>query len=114
MNKLPMAFPNRKFYENKLKCSEKSKNYYLNCGVLKKYDSTSPLVFIDISKHENNKENTLGYSHSYINDLEIEIVLDIIEKYLDKGINPKDIGVISPYANQVRKINKKQMLMLNP
>lgn len=107
MNKLLMEFPNRKFYENKLKCSEKSKNYYLNCRVLEKYDSSSPLVFIDTSKHKNNKESTLGYSHSYINDLEIEIVLDIINMYLDNGINPKNIGVISPYANQVRTINKK-------
>ena len=107
MNKLLMEFPNRKFYENKLKCSKKSKNYYLNCGVLEKYDSSSPLVFIDTSKHENNKESTLDYSHSYINDLEIEIVLDIIKMYLNNGINPKNIGVISPYANQVRTINKK-------
>lgn len=107
MNKLLMEFPNRKFYENKLKCSEKSKNYYLNCRVLDKFDSSSPLVFIDTSKHENNKENTLGYSHSYMNDLEIEIVLDIIKMYLDNGIDPKNIGVISPYVNQVRTINKK-------
>ena len=107
MNKLLMEFPNKKFYENKLKCSEKSQNYYLNCRVLKEYDSSSPLVFIDTSKHENNKETTLGYSHSYINDLEIEIVLDIIKMYRDNGINPKNIGVISPYANQVRRINKK-------
>ena len=79
----------------------------MNCGVLEKYDSSSPLVFIDTSKHENNKESTLDYSHSYINDLEIEIVLDIIKMYLNNGINPKNIGVISPYANQVRTINKK-------
>ena len=96
-----------RLYENKLKCSKKSKNYYLNCGVLEKYDSSSQLVFIDTSKHENNKESTLAYSHSYINDLEIEIVLDIIKMYLNNGINPKNIGVISPYANQVRTINKK-------
>lgn len=107
MNEILMLFPNMKFYGNKLKCSKKSKNYYLNCGVLEKYDSSSPLVFIDTSKHENNKENTLGYSNSYINNLEIEIVLDIIKMYLDKGIEQKDIGVISPYANQVREINKK-------
>ena len=107
MNEILMLFPNMKFYGNKLKCSEKSKNYYLNCGVLEKYDSSSPLVFIDTSKHKNNKENRLGYSNSYINNLEIEIVLDIIKMYLDKGIKQKDIGVISPYANQVREINKK-------
>lgn len=104
-----MEFPNRKFYENKLKCSEKSKNYYLNCRVLEKYDSSSPLVFIDTSKHENNKESTLGYSHSYINDLEIEIVLDIIKMYLDNGINPKNIGVISPMQIKLEQLTKKQM-----
>lgn len=107
MNEILMEFPNRKFYENKLICSEKSKNYYLNCGVLEKYDSSSPLIFIDTSEHENNKERSLGESYSYINDLEIEIALDIIKMYLDNGINSKDIGVISPYANQVRLINKK-------
>ena len=107
MNEILMEFPNRKFYENKLICSEKSKEYFLKSRSLGKYDSTSPLIFIDTSKHENNKERSLDYSHSYMNNLESKIVLDIINICLDNGINPKDIGVISPYKNQVRLINKK-------
>ena len=107
MNEILMEFPNRKFYENKLICSEKSKEYFLESRSLGKYDSTSPLIFIDTSKHENNKERSLDYSHSYTNNLESKIVLDIINICLDNGINPKDIGVISPYKNQVRLINKK-------
>lgn len=106
MNEILMKFPNKKFYENKLKCSKKSKNYYLN-KVLKKYDSTSPLIFIDTSKHENNKEKTSGL-HSYTNDLEIGLVLEIINMYLDKGIHQKDIGVIAPYAKQVMLIKEKR------
>lgn len=106
MNELLMTFPNMKFYENKLICSAKSKNYYLECGVLEKYDFNSPLVFIDTSKHKNNKEMSLD-SHSFVNNLEIEIVLDIIKMYLNKGINKNNIGVITPYANQVRLLNKK-------
>ncbi|WP_407422270.1 C-terminal helicase domain-containing protein, partial [Methanobrevibacter sp.] len=43
----------------------------------------------------------------YINKLEIEIALDIINICLNNSIKTKDIGVISPYKNQVRLINKK-------
>ena len=74
--------------------------------VLEKYDSSSPLIFIDTSKYENNKEFSLD-SHSYKNNLESEIVLEIINMYLDKKINPQDIGVISPYSKQVRLIKEK-------
>ena len=107
MNEILMEFPNRKFYENKLICSEKSKNYYLTCGVLEKYDSSSPLIFIDTSRHENNVESQLNSSDSYINTLEAEITLEITQLYLDAGINKKNIGIISTYADQAQLINKK-------
>ena len=104
MNEILMTFPNKKFYGNKLKCSELSKDNYMTT-VLEKYDSSSPLIFIDTSKYENNKEFSLD-SHSYKNNLESEIVLEIINMYLDKKINPQDIGVISPYSKQVRLIEQ--------
>ena len=105
MNEILMTFPNKKFYGNKLKCSKLSKDNYMTT-VLEKYDSSSPLIFIDTSKYENNKEFSLD-SHSYKNNLESEIVLEIINMYLDKKINPQDIGVISPYSKQVRLIKEK-------
>ena len=107
MNEILMNFPNRKFYENKLICSEKSKNYYLDCGVLEKYDCSSPLIFIDTSNNDNNKETHINHSYSFKNDLEIKIVLKIIDMYLNKGIHTKDIGVITPYAKQSQQISKK-------
>ena len=107
MNEILMEFPNRKFYENKLICSEKSKNYSLKNIILEKYDLNNPLIFIDTSKCENNKEESLDYSYSYMNKLEIKIVLEIIDMYLNKGIPQKNIGVIAPYAKQVRLIKEK-------
>ena len=107
MNEILMKFPNIKFYENKLICSEISKNYSLNCGVLEKYDSSSPLIFIDTSEHEDNAESKLNSSDSYINNLEAEIALEISQMYLDKGIKKKNIGIIATYADQVRLIGKK-------
>lgn len=113
MNKILMNFPNKKFYENKLICSEKSKNYYLDCGVLEKFDCSSPLIFIDTSKHNNNKESHLNHSHSFKNDLEKKIVLEIIDMFINKGIRPKDIGVISPYAKQTQLISEKTKVDVN-
>ena len=107
MNEILMEYPNKKFYENKLICSEKSKNYYLNIGVLERYDSSSPLIFIDTSEHEDNKESKLNSSDSYINNLEAKIALEIAQMYLKKGIKKKHIGIIATYADQVRLIGKK-------
>lgn len=107
MNEILMEFPNKKFYDNKLICSEKSKNYYLNIGVLERYDSSSPLIFIDTSEHEDNKESKLNSSDSYINNLEAKIALEIAQMYLEKGIKKKHVGIIATYADQVRLIDKK-------
>lgn len=107
MNEILMKFPNKKFYENKLICSEKSKNYFLNIGVLEKYDSSSPLIFIDTSEHEGSEESKLNSSDSYINNFEAEIALKIAQMYLEKDIKPKNIGIIATYADQVRLIDNK-------
>lgn len=106
MNKILMEFPNKKFYEKKLICSEKSENSYLNIGVLEKYDSSSPLIFIDTSEHENNEESKLNSSDSYINNLEAKMALKIAQMYLKKDIKTKNIGIIATYADQVRLIDK--------
>ena len=110
MNEILMKFPNKKFYENKLICSEKSKNYFLNISVLERYDSSSPLIFIDTSEHEDSEESKLNSSDSYINNFEAEIALKIAQMYLEKDIKPKNIGIIATYADQVRLIGNKTKL----
>ena len=110
MNEILMEYPNKKFYENKLICSEKSKNYFLNISVLERYDSSSPLIFIDTSEHEDSEESKLNSSDSYINNFEAEIALKIAQMYLEKDIKPKNIGIIATYADQVRLIGNKTKL----
>ena len=106
MNKLLMDFPNSEFYNNELICDESVKDICLDV-ILNKHDIDSPLVFIDISNHEKNYEKKLRYSKSFINILEAKLALKISNEYLKLGVSPKEIGIISPYSDQVNYIKSR-------
>lgn len=106
MNKILMDFPNSEFYNNELECDDKVKDISLGI-VRKKLDVDSPLLFIDTSKHDKNWEKKLKYSKSFINPLESKTAIEIVDDYLNLGIDPKDIGIISPYGDQVGIIKNK-------
>ena len=106
MNKLLMDFPNSEFYNNELICDENVKD--ISIGVVrKKLDLDSPLVFIDTSNHDRNYERKLKYSKSFINPLESKVAIQIVDDYLNLGFNQKDIGIISPYGDQVGYLKNK-------
>ena len=77
MNKLLMKFPNSEFYNNSLKSDES-------------VDS----------------ENHLKDSKSIINTVEAEIAVNVAQDYLTAGVEEDDIGIISPYADQVKIIQE--------
>lgn len=106
MNGLLMNFPNSEFYNNELICDDSVKDISLDV-VREELDLDSPLVFIDTSKHNNNYERKLKYSRSFINPLESNVAIDIVEDYLKLGLNQNDIGIISPYSDQVGFLKNK-------
>lgn len=106
MNKMLMDFPNSEFYNNELICDDGVSDISIDV-VRKKLDIDSPLVFIDTSKHDKNYERKLKYSKSFINPLESKTAIKIVNDYLDLGFNQKDIGIISPYADQVGYLKNK-------
>ena len=71
------------------------------------HNNLKPLLFIDTSNLKNNEEKHLKDSKSIINQSEADIATSIAKFYLGTGINPKDIGIISPYADQVNLIQDK-------
>lgn len=105
MNKILMKFPNEEFYNNNLKSAdivdEITINNLIDC------DEKESLIFIDTSHMENNEEKHLKDSKSIINEVEANIALKIAQNYLDLGVEVKDIGIISPYADQVKLIQEK-------
>lgn len=121
MNSFLMKFPNLEFYNGNLKSDSSVDNINLDeiidleeLSRLKESDvekqlhnNLKPLLFIDTSNLKNNEEKHLKDSKSIINQSEADIATSIAKFYLGTGINPKDIGIISPYADQVNLIQDK-------
>ena len=106
MNEKLMKFPNSEFYNGELICDEKVKDSSIDI-VREDLDIDSPLVFIDTSNHPKRQETKLIYSKSYNNMLEAKLALKIVNDYLDLGFDEEDIGVISPYSDQVNMISNE-------
>ena len=106
MNEKLMEFPNREFYNNKLECGEKAKNYFLQ-PEQDVYHNKSPIFFIDTSKDNYNSEYQYKNSTSIYNKLESKIASEIAIKYKQSGIPESEIGIITPYVDQVNLIKTK-------
>ena len=103
MNSLLMKFPNQEFYNNDLKSDLSVDDITIN-DIIDSGDFEKPMLFIDTSNIQNNKEKHLKDSKSIINHVEAEISVKVANNYLNKGIGVNDIGIISPYADQVKLI----------
>ncbi|WP_405282247.1 AAA domain-containing protein [Methanobrevibacter sp.] len=105
MNEILMEFPNKEFYNNKLKCGEEAKNYFLKKNE-DPYHHKSPILFIDTSFEKNNNESQYKNSTSIYNTLESKIASKIAKRYHQSGIPKSEIGIITPYVDQVNLIKK--------
>ena len=103
MNKLLMKFPNSEFYNNSLKSDSSVNDINIKDLINSEY-SEEALLFIDTSDVEDNKENHLKDSKSIINELEAELAINTANDYITAGVSEEDIGIISPYADQVKII----------
>lgn len=93
MHPLINEFPSKTFYEGKLKSFEKNASKRLNSPFSKN------VVFLECNGEEKRHQT------SYYNEKEAEKVRELVNKYIALGISPENIGVISPYSEQVRKLD---------
>lgn len=106
MNSLLMKFPNREFYNNGLKSDSSVDEITINDLIGSNHDEEA-LLFIDTSDVDEYGETHLKDSKSIINKLEADISVNIVDDYLKAGIDEEDIGIISPYADQVKIIQDR-------
>ena len=104
MNEKLMQFPNSEFYENLLSTDERVRN--ISMQDIADDEDEKVLNFIDTSNMENNKEEHLNDSKSFVNRLEAKICLELVNQYLNKGVEKEQIGIISPYVDQVKLISE--------
>ena len=103
MNNLLMKFPNKEFYNNGLKSDSSVDDINIK-DILDSKKQEEALLFIDTSNVDVEGETHLKDSKSIINGLEAEVSVKIAEDYLNDGVDVDDIGIISPYADQVKII----------
>ncbi len=105
MNSLLMKFPNEEFYDNGLRSDSSVDDINIK-DILDSGNDEEALLFIDTSDIYDNKEMHLKDSKSIVNELEAEIAIRIARDYLNDGVDESDIGIISPYADQVKIIQE--------
>ena len=114
MNKKIMEFPNKMFYKGKLIAHESVANHTIADLIdLTKYENftgrlkevinpENVVVFVNVKGKEKQRKG----STSYFNEEEAKAVKEIVEALLFLGIKPTDIGVISPYEDQVNLLSE--------
>ena len=105
MNSLLMKFPNEEFYNNGLKSDSSVDDINIK-DILDSRQDEDALLFIDTSDIADNMERHLKDSKSIVNEIEAEIAIRIADDYLNDGVSEEDIGIISPYADQVKIIQE--------
>ena len=101
MNEKIMRFPSQEFYNNELIADESVKNIKLSDITGKTGNDpitdNTPVVFVDTQGKflEKRKKG----SQSKYNPEEAKLVKFITQKLIDLGVNPSDIGIITPYKD---------------
>jgi len=112
-----MGFSNQLFYDGKLKADDSVKHHTLkdlfSDGVreiqldLKPteiFDPKESLIWIDTKKNKQGERSRFG-STSKENVAEAKLIQDIVNRFVRLGLNPKDIGVITPYYDQKKLLH---------
>jgi superfamily I DNA and/or RNA helicase len=101
-----MKFPNSEFYNNNLKSDSSVDDIDIN-DIINSDDKEDAMLFIDTSNIDDIGEKHLKDSKSIINQLEADIAVKFANDYLKLGLEETDIGIISPYADQVKIIQDR-------
>ncbi len=110
MNEEIAEFPNKEFYDGKLKADESVKKHnLLDLLPESKFvsEDAKPFLFIDTCGSEGFEERTRRGSTSKENVGEAKLVKEIVERLLGLGVKPEDIAIISPYDDQVALIRRE-------
>ena len=94
MHEFLYRFSNDKFYDNEIISKTKDK---LDENIMENFpwpNKKIPSLFYHYTELEETENN------SYYNNTEISYIYEIVKKWIEIGINSKDIGIITPYNAQ--------------
>ena len=107
MNEVLMQFPNKMFYDWKLKSDESVKNISLKDLIwMKKWKyiiSNQVLYWFDVEWKQKIEKDT----KSLYNTKEIEVIYKIVKDLINLWLGTSNIWIISPYAAQVQRLKNR-------
>lgn len=108
MNKWINDFPSRQFYNGRLVSDKKNEGWLLDVpNNFTKHaeilDSAKPEVLF-CHFHESNESRS---------EFEADLIAELIEEYLNQGVKPDNIAILTPFRAQVRQIKKALMRIHN-
>ncbi len=113
MHEKIMAFSNRKFYDDKLIAHPSVATHTLAdldirppASDQKILDPATPLLFVDTATKAENTETRSDRSTSYANPCEAALITNLAKALLDMGLSSDQIGIITPYAAQIKAIKR--------
>ncbi len=116
MPEILMEFPNKEFYDGKLKTDPSVKKISLKDFGVKRpnfknfwdnvLDPEKPIVFLDTSECEERFERKRLGSTSKENPLEVKIITEVLNKLFQIGVKKEWVGVITPYKDQLDLLRK--------
>jgi hypothetical protein len=95
MNEEIASFPNEEFYGGRLRTAARNSEWTVS--------DLKPIIGLDID----GDESFSSYSKSYANGDEAEAVAKQVRLAAQEGVPSQDIGVITAYSGQIRKIASK-------
>ena len=116
MHEAIMDFPNRTFYGGQLMASPKVRHHHIGqlsgfgltdripTRLISIFDPKSPVCFINLIDGE---ERKLKDAFSYYNKEEAALTVDIAHLFMQCRLFPEDLGIISPYEQQVNNIKSQ-------
>ncbi|QEL61754.1 hypothetical protein CJJ09_003910 [Candidozyma auris] len=118
MNTEIMEFPSNTLYGGKLKAADSCKDIILADlkAVEETEDTSIPCVWYDTQggdfpervEDEEDINNVLASSGSKYNDMEASVAVQHIAKLVEAGVQPEQIGVISPYSLDHRRLQGRE------
>ncbi|CAJ0578109.1 unnamed protein product, partial [Mesorhabditis spiculigera] len=105
MNEKIMSWSNKTFYNGELLSGEKNRDISISDISAVKPTSvfSSPLLMLDTAtmnaKEQQNKSN-----YSFYNEAEVKVIAYYVQKLLGAGVPASQIGVITPYFQQVSRL----------
>lgn len=103
MNEDLMALCNERYYEGALQAGEKNAHWRVSdLDHVKQWPLDWNAVFFAVEGKEQSREG----GTSYLNEVEANAVVRLLKRVLDAGVKPEEIGIITPYLDQVKLLKR--------